>query len=208
MNLLRLAIVAVVLLVNLWMAQPSWADRGKFMTSPDYTEVTQAIEALIQANDNPDLGINAADIQQKLANLQLQKYILETSDEHATCTNATGKNLGVFLKPKKAPATQPGTLYYLGSQQSTDDDFICTGIYLPATTSIAFSPLEPAQEIAEPIALKIVEGTQFTATADPTTGVISLNAPAQVVKAGEANGAVPTFTQAEIDAQTPNAPQD
>ncbi len=208
MNLLRLTIVAVVLLVNLLMAQPTWADRGKFMTSPDYTEVTQAIEALIQAKDNPDSGISAVDIQQKLANLQLQKYILETADEHATCTNATGKNLGVYLKPKKATATQSGTLYYLGNQQSTDDDFICTGVYLPATTQIAFSPLEAAQEIAEPIALKIVEGTQFTVTAAATTGVISFNAPAQVVKPGEANWSIPTFTQAEIDAQTPNVPQD
>lgn len=208
MKLLKVAIVAFVLLLNFCFVPASFADRGKFMKSPDYTEVNQAINALVQAKDNPDSGLSALEIQQKLAGLQLQKYILETSDDRATCTNQTGKNLGVYLRLKKAPASQAGTLYYLGNNESTDDDYTCTGIYLPSTTQVAFSPLEAAQELTEPIALKIVEGTQLIATANPQTGIIALNAPAQVIKAGAASWPIPTLTQADLDTQTPNAPQD
>lgn len=209
MKLFRFAIIALVLLLNLCIAQPSFAaERGKFMNTPDYTEVMQEIEALVQGKDNPDLGLTEVKFQQKLAALQLQKYILETSEERATCTNTTGKNLGVYLKPKKAPTAQPGTLYYLGDSETTDDDFTCIGVYLPATAQVAFSPVEAAQELTEPIALKIVQGTQLVATADSKTGVISLNAPAQVIKAGELNWSIPTLAQADLDAQKPNAPKD
>jgi hypothetical protein len=94
MKLFKLALVAMVLLVNLVFAQPSWADRGKFMKSPDYAEVTQAIDTLLQAKDAPDeSGMTSEEIQQKLAGLQLQKYILETAEERAQCSNKTGKRV-------------------------------------------------------------------------------------------------------------------
>ena len=207
MKLIKITLVALALLLNLLTVQPAFADRGKFMKSPDYTEVTQAITDLLQAKDNPDSGISDAELQQRMAGLQLQRYILETSDDRATCTNSTGKNLGVYLKPKKAPATQLPTLYYLGAGRTTDDDFTCTGIYLPAGTQAVFSPLLAAEELAAPIALKIVEGTQFTATANPQ-GVLAFNAPAQIIQAGTANWSIPTLAQADIDAQRPNVPQD
>ena len=206
-KLINLAIVAFALLLSLSIGQPALADRGKFMKSPDYTEVTQSINALLQAKDDPESDISTDELQQQMGNLQLQKYILETSDERASCTNATGKNLAVYLRPKKAPATQASTLYYLGANQTTDDDFTCTGIYLPAESQAVFGPLLPVEELADPIALKIVEGTQFTATANPE-GVLAFDAPAQIIPAGTSNWVIPTLTQADIDTQRPNAPQD
>lgn len=208
MKLLKIVFAALVLLTNLLIAQPSFADPGKFVNSADYTEVTTAIDALIQAKNDPDAETSIADIQQKFANLQLQKYILESSEESATCRNATGKTLGVYLKSKKAPAAQPGTLYYLGSGQTTDDDYTCTGVYLPQGTQVAFSPLEAVQELTDAAAIRIVQGTQLTVNSDPT-GIVSFNVPAaQILKAGDANWSIPALAQADIDAQAPNAPQD
>jgi hypothetical protein len=209
MKLFKVAIVALVLLLNLVVVPPVFADRGRFKTSPDYAEVTQSIEALIQGQNNPDTAVNSTEAAQKLAELQLQKYILETSGSRARCTNQSGNTLGVYLKPKKAPANQPATLYYLGNRETTDDDFTCAGVYLPSATQVAFSPLTAVETLAEPLALKFVEGTQLTVGANPTTGAIEFNLPpAQALKSGEADWAIPAFTQADINAQPPNAPQD
>lgn len=209
MKLFKVAIVALVLLLNLIVVSPSWADRGRFKASPDYAEVTQAINALVQSQNNPDTAVNPIEASQKLAELQLQKYILETSGSRARCTNETGKTLAVYLKPKKAPATQPGTLYYLGNRETTDDDFACSGVYLPAATQVAFSPLTAVETLADPLAFKFVEGTQVIVATNPTTGAIEFNLPpAQILKSGEGNWAIPVLTPADIAAQPPNAPQD
>ncbi|MBL1177867.1 hypothetical protein [Pantanalinema sp. GBBB05] len=209
MKLFQVAIVALVLLINIIVSPAAFADRGRFKTSSDYAEVTQAIEALIQRQSNPDTAVNSTEAAQKLTELQLQKYILETSGSHARCTNEIGKTLAVYLKPKKAPATQAGTLYYLGNRETTDDDFICAGVYLPAATQVALSPLTDVETLSAPVALRFVEGTQLTVATNPTTGAIEFNLPpAQTLKAGEENWAIPELTQANIDAQPPNAPQD
>ncbi|MDX2098360.1 MAG: hypothetical protein SFW36_11340 [Leptolyngbyaceae cyanobacterium bins.59] len=206
MQRLKWILATLVLFVNLLIAQPSWADPGKFIKSADYLEVTQAIDALIQAKNNPDTQENGININQKLASLQLQKYILETSEERARCSNQTGKNLAVYLKPKKATASQPIPLSYLGAGESSDDDFTCAGVYLPAETQVEFSPLAEVQTLAEPLVLKIVEGTQFTVAADPETGLITFNIPPAQLLKGEVTGwTIPVLAQADIDAQTPNA---
>jgi hypothetical protein len=55
--------------------------------------------------------------------------------------------------------------------------------------------------------IKVVAGTQLIATADPVKGTLALNVPpAKVFKAGEGDWSIPTLTQGDIDAQTPNAP--
>lgn len=208
MKLMQVLLVALVLVINFMIAQPSWADRGKFMKSPDYTEVTQAIADLLKTRESSDEP-PTAEFQQKLANLQFQKYVLETADGRSQCANETGKTLAVYTQPKKTPASQPPTLYYLANGQVTDDDYDCKGIYLPAETKISFSPIDEGQALTEPWAIRIVDGTQLIAKTNPDTGVFELNVPAaQMFKAGAGNWSIPTLTQAEIDAQAANAPTD
>ncbi|KYC43839.1 hypothetical protein WA1_01400 [Scytonema hofmannii PCC 7110] len=56
-------------------------------------------------------GYTPEEFQTRLAQLQLQKNIIETATKRAQCRNQTGKTLAVYAnKPKKSP-TQ---LYYLG----------------------------------------------------------------------------------------------
>ena len=210
MKRFKLVLVAIVLFANLFFAQPSWADAGKFIKSQDYADVTQAIDRLVNAKDNPgDLNLSSEQLQLKLSALQLQKYILESAEERAQCTNNTGRTIGIYAKSKKAPASAPSTLYYLGAGETTDDDFDCDGIYLPSGANVTLSPLAAAQELTEPIAVRVVDGTRLAISSNPQTGAIELNVPpAQVVTTGENNWAIPALTQADIDAQKPNAPQD
>lgn len=199
MNFLKIVLVALVFVVNLAIAQPSWAGKD-FTKGADYAEVTQALNQLQQAKDAPDqAGYTPEQYQQRLQELQFQKYIIETARKRAQCHNETGGTLAVYAnKPKKSP-TQ---LYFLGAGEETDDDWDCDGIYLPAGTQVVLGPNAVAQELTEPTVVKFVDGTQSIARTNAATGGIELNiAPAKVFKAGEINWSIPTFSQADINAQ-------
>ena len=209
MKRFKIALVALMLLVNLLVAQPSWAGRPNLTTGSDYTEVTQAIDNLLKLKDTPDqTKYKPEEIQQQLGELKLQKYILETAKDWAQCRNETGKTLAVYAhKPKNA--SQGNTLYFLGNGQVTDDDWDCDGVYLPSATKVAGLTLTDAQaqELAAPLAINVVDGTQLVAKTNPETGAIEFNiTPAKVFKSGEGNWSIPTLSQADIDAAIPNAP--
>lgn len=202
MNFLKIALVALVLLVNLIIAPPSWAGKD-FTKGADYAEVTQAINQLVQAKDNPEqAGYTPETYQQRLSQLQQQKYVIETARKRAQCHNETTGTLAVYAnKPKKSP-TQ---LYYLAAGEETDDDWDCDGYYLPAGTQVVLGPNAEAQSLTEPLAIKFVDGTQSIVRSNPATGAIELNvAPAHVFKAGETNWTIPSLSQADVNAQTPS----
>ncbi|MEH2381857.1 MAG: hypothetical protein V7K27_23700 [Nostoc sp.] len=202
MQFLKIVLVALVLMVNLLIAQPSWAGKD-FTKGADYAEVTQALNQLLTVKDTPEqAGYTPEQFQQRLAQLQLQKNVIETASKRAQCRNETGKTLAVYAnKPKKSP-TQ---LYYLGAGTITDDDWDCDGIYLPAGSQVVLGPNAQPQELTEPIAVKFVDGTQSIARSNPATGVIELNVePAKVFKAGESSWLLPTLSQADIDVHIPN----
>ena len=207
MNFIKIALAALVLIVNLAIAQPAWANRPNLTLSPDYTEVTQTLSDLLGAKDAPDqAGYDAAGLQQKIGELKLQKYILESASDWAQCRNATGKTLGVYAhKPQKKAAftADQSTLYYLGAGQATDDDWNCDGVLLPKGITVAGIA---DQELADPIAVKLVPGTQFVAETNPD-GAVELNvSPAKVFAAGEGTWTIPSLSQTDIDALVPNAP--
>ncbi|QMS88469.1 hypothetical protein HUN01_13000 [Nostoc edaphicum CCNP1411] len=201
MQFIKIVLVALVLMVNLVIAQPSWAGKD-FTKGADYAEVTQALNQLLTVKDTPEqAGYTPEQFQQRLAQLQSQKNIIETARKRAQCRNETGKTLAVYAnKPKKSP-TQ---LYFLGTGTITDDDWDCDGIYLPAGSQVVLSPNTQPQELTEPIAVKFVDGTQSLARTNLATGAIELNVePAKVFKTGESGWLLPTFSQADIDTQIP-----
>ena len=210
MKLFKIALVALVLLVNLVIAKPSLAeaDMPRLTNNPDYLEVTQAINDLNQAKSAPDQSMTPEEIQQKLGDLRLEKYILETAEHLGQCRNETGKTLAVYAhKPKKSNLTEANTLYFLGNGQITDDDWDCDGVYLPSGVKVAGLSQVDTQELQAPVALKIVDGTQFIVKTNPNTGAVEFNvSPAKTFKTGEASWAIPNLSQAEIDSQVPNAP--
>ncbi|QSJ18055.1 hypothetical protein JYQ62_04190 [Nostoc sp. UHCC 0702] len=209
MKLFKIGLVALVLMLNLVVAQPSWADRPNLITSPDYTEVAQAIDNLLQIKNTPDqTEYTPEQIEQQLGELKLQKYILETAGSWAQCFNQTGKTLAIYAhKPKKV--LQGNSLYFLGNGKITENEWDCDGVYLPSGTKVAGVAGADAQgqELIVPLAIKVVDGTQLVATTNPQTGAVEFNvAPAKVYKAGDVNWSIPTLTQADIDAAIPNAP--
>ena len=201
MQILKIVLVALVFIVNLMIAQPSWAGKN-FTKGADYAEVTQALNQLLTVKDTPEQGgYTPEEFQQRLAQLQFEKNVMETAKKRAQCRNETGRTLAVYAnKPKKSP-TQ---LYFLGAGKITDDDWDCDGIYLPAGTQLVLSPNTPAQELTEPTAVKFVDGTQSVARTNPATGAIELNVqPAKVFNAAKSDWLLPVLSQADIDAQVP-----
>lgn len=210
MKFLKLAFVVLVLLMNFAIVRPAWADVNLTKT-PAYTELTDNLNQLLQlATDPNQTDYTEAELQQQIGQLQLQKYILETAEDWAQCRNQTGQTIAVYAnKPKKAATNQTSTLFYLANGEETDDDWNCNGFYLPSGTNVAGINSIAPQALDEAIALKVLDGAQAVATTNQDTGAIEFNLPpAKVFKAGDVNWDIPNLTQADIDAQTPNAPVD
>ena len=200
MNFLKAILVTCTLLLSLLFIHPAWADAGRYLNTPEYTQVTQAIADLT----NPDKTTDSTpEVQRQLADLRFQKYILETSSSRSVCRNETGKTLGIYTKSKKAALP---TLSFLGTGQETDDDFDCVGIFLPAGSKVTTSD---AEGLVDPVIVKFVPGAQLVATANPETGVIDFNIPnSGFFKSGEIDWTIPALTQTEVESQVPNAPVD
>jgi hypothetical protein len=198
----RSLLIALILLVNLVLAQPVWADPPTLTKTPEYTEVTEAIDHLLQAKASPHQSkLLPEAIERQLGDLKLQKYILESATDWAQCRNETGKTLAVYAH--KAKSTAAPALYYLGDGQTTDDDWNCDGIYLPTGTKVAGLLTDP---LTEPVALKVTSGAQFVAKANPVGDLeFNLN-PAKIFKAGEGNLPILDLAQTAIESTKPNAP--
>lgn len=206
MKFFRFVLVILVILVNLVMAHPSLADKPKFTDNPDYIEVTKALDSLLNAKDTqaqPE-GMTMEEIQQKITNLQFQKYILETGEGLGQCRNNTGKTLAVYgPKPKKSDSPYDNALYLLADGQTTEEDWDCDGIYLPNDVKVT------GLDLGSSVAVKIVDGTQLVVNKNPETDAIELNVPpAEVFKAGDVNWFIPNLSQEAIGMQFATAPID
>jgi hypothetical protein len=199
MKFLKFAIVVLVFVVNFSIAAPSWAGKD-FTKGADYAQVTQEMNQLLRSQNTPEqLGYTPERLQQRLADLQSQQRIMQTATKRAQCRNETGHTLAVYAN---LPGKSPTSLYFLGSGQITDGDWDCDGIYLPSGTPVAINPNQVGQPIPSASALKIVDGTQLITRTNLQTGSIEFSVlPAQLFTAGETNWAIPTWSQAEIDAK-------
>ncbi|BAY09573.1 hypothetical protein [Calothrix sp. NIES-2098] len=192
-TLVKITLVCLLLLVNLTIAQPSWAG-SKLADDPDYIEITKSLETALQ--DKQTQG-STPEIEQKISNLQYQKYIVENSEDPVgICRNETDKTLLVYgQKPKKSTSSYDNQLYLLPSGAETDDEWDCQGVYIPGKAATE----EQAATSAK--ALKIVHGTRLVATTNPETGETEFNLPpAKVFQSGEANWLIPEDVQATLDA--------
>jgi hypothetical protein len=192
-TLVKITLVCLLLILNLAIAQPSWAGK-KLADDPDYVEITKSLESALQ--DKQSQG-STPEIEQKISNLKYQKYIVENSKEPVgICRNETDKSLLIYgQKPKKSTSTYDNELYLLPSGAETDDEWDCQGVYIPGQAATAEQAATPAK------AFKIVHGTRLVATSNPETGEIDFNLPpAKVFQAGDANWFIPEDLQATLDA--------
>lgn len=134
MKLWKTIFLSLLLWVNFAIANPAFADKPNLQDNPDYLEITDNLTKLLdsKANNSFPEGSTASQVEQKIVQLQLAKYIMETGASNTECRNETGKTLAVYgSKNKKANSTFDNSLYLLPNGQITDDDWNCEGIYLP-----------------------------------------------------------------------------
>ncbi|WP_416668938.1 hypothetical protein [Egbenema bharatensis] len=206
-KLFKIALVCLILLMNVLLIQPAYADGPKLDSNIDYLEVTESLDGLVNARDTEQLpeGINSTDeLQQKIAELQYQKYIIETGEGYGLCRNETAKTIAVYgAAPKKSNSEYDNTLYLLNSGEETDDDWSCTGVYIPNNVKLAGVNLDGAS------AVRTLSGAELVIRENPETGAIELNLPpTQILKAGDANWEIPDLAEADLNRQLPQAPTD
>ena len=211
MKSFKFLLVALVILVNLCLATPSWADPPRFTENPDYIEVTKALDTLLKAKNSPELAgsVTPEEIENRISELEFQKYTLETGIDWGQCRNETGKTIAIYgKKPKKSKSSYDNAIYFLANGQTTEDEWDCDGIYLPSGIKVA-GLTSDGQALALETAVvgKIFDGTQLVVKTNPETGVVELNVPpAKILKPGEVNWFIPNISSKAIAARIANAP--
>ncbi|GAB1543511.1 hypothetical protein NUACC21_61860 [Scytonema sp. NUACC21] len=212
MKSFKALLVFLLMWVTLMIAQPAFADPIA-EKSPEYIGISQQLDQLLQIRNDPSQGgYTSEDLQKRIADLQFQKYIMESTEDWGVCRNETGRTIGVYAHRPSKYGTPTNTLFYLGNGRKTDDEWDCDGIYLPNDAKVAGVTLPtPAPETTgqQPFVLKIIDGTKLVARTNPVTGELELNAPiAGAIAPGEPNWTIPNLSQAEVSTQIPNAPID
>jgi hypothetical protein len=207
MKLFQVTLVLLVFLVNLLFVQPSWADRPKLDENTDYQELTTTLDSFLQAKTDNTLpeGISSADeLDQKITQLQYQKYIVENGEGVSICRNESGKEIAVYgAKSKKSTSTFDSELYILPDGEETDDDWNCDGVFVPNDVKVTGLDLGGAS------AIKILNGTELTISSNPNTGALEFNLPpAKVFKAGEINWDIPDLAESDLSRTLAQAPTD
>ncbi|MBC1236300.1 hypothetical protein [Nostoc sp. 2RC] len=214
MKIWKSLLIVLMILVNFTFAQPSFADRPKFSENPDYVQVTKALKQLTQVKKAKTqlANVTPEEIQNKIDELEFQKYALETGINWGQCENKTGNTIAVYGKvaneEEEEDAVYDNGLYFLADGQSTRNNWDCDGFYLPNDAQLAaLTPEKEIQEFTEPVAIKIPDGSKLTIKTNPENGAIQINIPnAEIVKANEVNWFIPNVSQALIDTRVPNAP--
>ncbi len=215
MKIFRSIVVVLIMLASLLFAQPSFADKPKFTKNPDYIEVSKALDNLLATKEAQAQteNYNPEEIQNKIDELEFQKYALETGINWGQCRNETGNTLAVYgpqpdLDDDDEDYQQENGIYFLAAGQTTKKKWDCNGVYLPSgVKTAAISSEGQVQDLDAPVAIKIVDGTQLVVKTNPDTDAIEFSVPpAKVFKAGDVNWFIPNVSQAVIDTRIPNAP--
>ncbi|NMG05667.1 hypothetical protein [Brasilonema sp. UFV-L1] len=196
MKFLKITLVIVVMLVNLVIAQPSWADRPKFSKNPDYIEVTKALEKL---QKNAEVTI-PEDVQRQIDELQLQKAAIESGVTWGQCSNKTGETLAIYGPlGEKSKSSYDNQLYFLANDQTTPDGWDCQGVYLPSDVKVA------GLENTGATAVQITDGTQLLVKKNSETSEWEFNVPsAKVVNPDKMNWFIPNVSQTFVDSRIPS----
>lgn len=208
-------LIALVLILNLFFAQqPAHADRPKVNKNPDYIEVNNTLKNLtqVQQQEMQTQGAVSEATQGQIEQLELQKYAIESGMNWGQCSNETGKTLAIYggqPKDEEEDDDEVGLyenqLYFLATGQTTEDEWDCDGFYLPKNIT-ATNNLQ-TEELAGPIAVKILDGTQLVIKTNPDTGVVEFDAPlTKSFHSGEVNWFIPNLSQSIIDTRVANAP--
>ncbi len=206
-------LMAMVLLVNLVFAEPSLADRPEYSENPDYINLTEELNNLQTVKETQAQleGSTSEQIDQKINELELQKYAFESGIDWGQCSNQTGKTLAIYGPEPDVDDdeySEGAALYFLGNGETTQDRWNCKGVYLPNDVSaIALGVGKEEEELPGGIAIKVPNGTNLVLKVNADTGAIEFNqAGTKILKPGEVNWFIPNVSQNIVDARVTNAP--
>lgn len=213
MKKFKYILMVAILVVSLMFAQPSLADRPKVTKNPDYKALVQQLKTLqaVKETQTQLEGYTAEEVDQKINELELQKYAFESGIDWGQCTNQTGKTLGIYGPEPEVDDDEysPGAaLYFLGDNQTTEDNWNCKGIYLPNdVTAVAISQNGERADVTGGVVIKVPNGTNLVLKTNQDTGVIEFNqAGTTILKPSDTDWFIPNVSQAIVDARVTNAP--
>ncbi|MBH8563519.1 hypothetical protein I8748_15210 [Nostoc sp. CENA67] len=213
MKKFKYILMVAILLVNLVFAQPSLADRPEYTKNPDYKTLIQQLKTLqtVKETQSQLEGYTAEQIDQKINELELQKYAFESGIDWGQCSNQTGKTLAIYGPEPDIDDDEYSSgaaLYFLGENQTTENNWNCKGVYLPNdVTAVAISQNGQSEDVTGGVVIKVPNGTNLVLKKNPDTGVIEFNqAGTTIVKPSETNWFIPNVSQAIVDARVTNAP--
>lgn len=211
-NFKYILIVALVL-ANLIFAQPSFADAPSFTKHPDYIALTKEINNLQTLKETHAAveGFTTEEIDNKLNELEFQKYAFESGINWAQCSNQTGKTLAVYGPEPNLDEDEyssGASLYFLADGKTTKDKWDCKGVLLPSDIkAVALTPGGQNQDLNGGVIINVPVGTKLVLKTNADTGAIEFNqAGTKVFKPGEINWFIPNVSQAIVDARVTNAP--
>ena len=208
-------LMMALLLANLMFAQPSLADAPSFTKNPDYIALTKEIDKLQSVKEAHAgvEGFTTEEIDQKLNELEFQKYAFESGINWGQCRNETGNTLAVYgpepnLDDDDDEYSSGASLYFLADGKTTKDKWDCKGVFLPSDIkAAALTSSEQNQDLNGGVIIKVPVGTNLVLKTNVDTGAIEFNqAGIQVLKPGEVNWFIPNVSQAVVDARVTNAP--
>lgn len=202
-RLMQLAI-SVVAVVSLLLSPGLAQAEATVDPSPILQELQKELASL-----QSQQGIYTVQQARRLADLSRLETAIAGSDDRPTVENSTSHNLGVFVRSKRQRSDQPTTFVVLGASHETDDDFESLALYIPANVALSWPgrQSEPAPTFAR-VAL-LVPGQALQVSESESSSGYQLNLPVFALERESADlGALPAFSQEELDAQPETAPVD
>lgn len=191
--LLKVVLVVLLLVINLVIAPPAWADRPKVSKNPDYVQVTKTLNGLLALEETQEI---TPEIQQHIDELTLQKAAIESGVTWGQCRNDTGSTIGI-LGLDASSESGNDELYFLAEGETTPEGWDCQGVYIPRGVKVAGIESTPA-------IFKILDGTRLVARLNSDTGEIEFNVPATKVTQTASEQSIPNVSQAFIDSRIPS----
>lgn len=192
-TLFKLALVIVIFVVNLAIAQPSSADPPKVTKNPDYIQVTKTLNNLLALQETEEV---TPEVQQRIDELALQKATIESGVTWGQCSNQTGKTIGIFGPPSSESKTGDNNLYFLADGETTPEGWDCQGLYLP-------SGIDAAGIESTPAVFKILDGTRLVASRNPDSEAIEFNIP-PAPSSQQGQEKIPNVSQTFIESRIPS----
>ncbi|MBD2489391.1 hypothetical protein [Aulosira sp. FACHB-615] len=213
MKKIKCLLLTVILFASLVFAQPALADRPKVSKNPDYITLTKELEQFLSAKTSQQQleDYTPEQIDQKINELELQKYAFESGIDWGQCTNQTGQTIAIYGPEPNLDDdeySETAALYFLPDGATTQDRWNCKGIYLPAdVNAVALNPDRSGQEFVGDVVVKVPNGTNLVLKTNPDTGVIEFNqVGAKILPASDVNWYIPKVSQTIVEAHVATAP--